>query len=153
MYRIYLDTKILIGKIIGSPSEKREYNQILIKIKKNYREIFIPQTVLGESFVKILEKSKSIEDDMIFFTKMINGLTDIKTQTPPLVRNILEMALDIQSKDEYNIGYCDAILVSHALCNTVDCAVFIIDKDVHQSTKIQNKLNECHHKVKLIDSI
>ena len=156
MQRIYIDSSILIDRITGSAPERQNANQILIKIKKQYNERYIPQTVIGEVFIKILEKSRDVSTDTKTFVELIQDMINIRTQSPTLRRDVLSVALEIQAEDEHKIGYCDAILVSHAICSDSDCCVFIIDAPLHRSHKIITKLNECKssgHIVKLIDSV
>jgi len=148
-----MDSSILVGRVIASAPIRQDYKQVLYKIKKRYNEIFIPQTVLGESLAKILEKTKDKDNDVKDFMNVINELIDIKSQAPPLSRDILRMAIEIQDEDEQNIGYCDAILVSHALCSQCDCAVYMIDKAVHHSHKIQTAIEACEYNVKLLESV
>lgn len=142
-----------MGRITGRAPERKDCNENLIRIQNRFSTILIPQTVLGESFVKILERSRNLDYDIKEFTKLIIGLIDIKIHAPTLSREILKVTLDIRSETEYKIDYFDAMLVSYAICNDKDCAVFMIDRAVHQSVKIQNRINDCEHRVKLLDSV
>lgn len=155
MNRIYIDTKILLDRIIGSAPVKKDHKEILIKIKRRYKEIIVPQTVLGEIYAKLLEKSNNIAEHTNELTNVIKGLVDVKTQVPPLTKEILLKTIEMESRNQYHtysIGYCFLVLIAHALCSC-DCAVFMIDKAVHESEEIRNAISDCEHKVNLIESV
>lgn len=109
-----------MGRITGRAPERKDCNENLIRIQNRFSTILIPQTVLGESFVKILERSRNLDYDIKEFTKLIIGLIDIKIHAPTLSREILKVTLDIRSETEYKIDYFDAMLVSYAICNDKD---------------------------------
>lgn len=153
MHKIFIDSKVLVGRVIGRAPEVKDCRDFLSKIKQRYSTILMPQTVLGESLAKIMEKSKDVKGDVLQFIDVINDLIDIGSNSPSLTRDVIEMTLKIQDEGEYNIGYCDAVLVSYALCSKTDCAAFIIDKHVHHSNRIQDRIKECGHNVKLLQSL
>lgn len=153
MSRIYIDTGILVYRIIGSAPVKKEYNQYLNKIKSRYSQRIIPQTVLGESLLKIIERSKNMDEDVRQFVSLVNELSNVKNQFPALSKEILVKSLELRDDTEYKIGYCDVVLIAHALCSCCDCDVFIVDTAVHQSEKIQDEISKCSFNVKLRDSI
>src|SRR5437867_3666881 len=102
MDRIYIDSHLIINRIIGKGEAKSDAKSILYKICSHYREIIIPQIILGESLIKILEKSDEDEmsNNMTDFCDLIEEtIQDIKKHTPPLRKEILEVALGISDDD------------------------------------------------------
>jgi predicted nucleic acid-binding protein len=141
--RIYLDTSYLVDLAINRRDRKMAL-KFLERIKSKYREIFIPQTVIGESYLVVLKKSLEDEQNKNLQTlsSWIQRLAaDLDNWTPPLKKDVLEMALDIKIHD-YKLDYCDAVLAAHALLDLDASILFTKDGAIHESTVIQEKIEE-----------
>ncbi|MFZ0513804.1 MAG: type II toxin-antitoxin system VapC family toxin [Candidatus Nitrosopolaris sp.] len=144
MSRIYLDSNIIIESIIDGPTAKSDAKRDLYRVCHSYTEIIIPQIILGESFLKILQRSETheIPDNMTNFWKCIREtIQDMTKHTPPLSREILDVALRIRDND-YVLDYNDAVLVAHAITDKESTALFTSDKGIHNSLPIRNLINE-----------
>ena len=155
MTRIYLDTNIIVSRILKDALFE-DYNRIWSKIEK-YHEIVVPQIVLGETLTIILAKSRDKDNHVKEFTDLLlQNKILFKNNIPSLNRNILRTALIIKEKEEF-IDYCDAVLVAHAINDGRDCWVFTTDKQVHDSQHIFEMIQELKNnssiQLKLIQDI
>lgn len=139
-----MDSTILIDSIIGERSSKTEATRVLERIKKKYRQVFVPQTVLGESYLMIMRKSGIQDRDKKIktFSDLIQSLvTNLDEWTPPLNKDILEMSLQIRDSD-YGIDYCDAVLVSHAILDLDADCLFTTDSKIHRSQLVEDRVQQ-----------
>jgi predicted nucleic acid-binding protein len=145
MVRTYLDSTILINAIIGKQGEKTFFQKTLNNLIRLNHEIYIPQIVLGESFVKIVEKSENSEKKRINVNCLLEWIqklnSDILYGIPSIRENIIETALKIKKGDN-RIDYNDAVIVSHAILDKEARYLVTTDKAIHKSQAIQNKIVE-----------
>ncbi|MDF2737052.1 MAG: hypothetical protein K0S93_908 [Nitrososphaeraceae archaeon] len=151
---MYLDTNIITSLIIKDDLFD-DYDKLLFNIEK-YHEIVIPQIVVGETLIKIIEKSTNKNKDVVEFTKFLIEKTKFETNLPPLNDKILRMALEIKNEEPF-VDYCDAVIIAHALNDGSDCSLFTTDKKVHDSQHIfelrRNLEKKTKIKVKLLLSV
>jgi predicted nucleic acid-binding protein len=73
---MYLDTNLITSLIIKEDLFA-DYDKLLFNIEQ-YHEIVISQIVIGETLIKIIEKSTNKNNDVIEFTKFLIEKTKLK---------------------------------------------------------------------------
>lgn len=108
-------------------------------------EIKIPQIILGESIAIITRDSKDEAGRKRNIFKLLdlvqNLVSNIKTCTPALDTNTVNMAASIMNEDN-RIDWTDAILVSFAITDKDARYVFTTDTDIQESVAIQTRIDE-----------
>ena len=157
MNKIYLDTNIILEIILKTGNLFPDYKKIFYRITNNYL-IVIPQVVVGETLIKILEHSNTSNKDknVYEFTKILETNVDFYHNIPPLYEKVMTMAVDIKQNVD-NIDYCDAVIVAHAINDGSDCALFTVDTNIHNSDYISDIILDLDKtkniKINIIDSI
>ena len=141
---IFLDTNIIL-KLVIKTDVTPDIQQSMYNIKKNYTEIIIPQVVVGETLVKLIEISKPHEKyaNICNFVDFLEKKVGIYNNIPVLYDKVMNTAIDIKN-NVYNIDYCDAVVIAHAMSFGKTCALFTTDKKIYHS----EYLNEQRRKLK-----
>lgn len=156
---LFIDTSFILDLVFENKKDRSYNNDIKHKIKSNY-EVKIPQIVIGEIIVQIIEKTRSeIErnNKLAEFYKIIQYLTDLNNNSPPINGNVLKMAVELtRNEDSRNMDYHDAIITSFALTSECSCKLLTLDKDIMESEIVYEKTKEQKDKgrtIRIIDKI
>jgi predicted nucleic acid-binding protein len=154
--RIYLDTNIILEIILKRNDLFPDYQQLIYNIKKYYSTIVIPQIVVGETLIKIIEGSKSSEKDqnVCEFVKFLEDKKhiDFFKDIPPLYDKVMITAVDIKQNVD-NIDYCDAVIVAHVINDGTNCTLFTVDTGIHNSPYISDIILKLNKKKNIIISL
>lgn len=160
MSRIYLDTNIILEIILKRNDLFPDYKRLFYNIRKYYTSIVIPQIVIGETLIKIIEESKASEKDqnVCEFVRFLEDekYIDFHNDIPPLYEKVMRTAVEIKENVE-NIDYCDAVIVAHVINDGNNCTLFTVDRGVHNSQYISDiilDLNESKNiRICITDSV
>ena len=102
---LYVDTNIILDILFEKKSKAKTDNELMIKKIKSKYEIKIPQIIVGEVIVKIIEKASPPSSKFVLgctmdsFFRLIRYMTDLNYNSPVINRSILQTALELV-KDE-----------------------------------------------------
>ncbi len=104
----------------------------------------IPQVVLGESLVKILERKSDIDEVSEYTNMLINlpaKLEFAQDRFPPPTPRVFKIASDLYAHDN-KITNMDALILAHPIADNTT-AHFYTDDSVMQSAIVQTYVNNC----------
>ncbi len=116
--RIYLDTSLLLKAILEKSLPAQDARSTLRRVESHGYEVIIPQIVVGEAFSKVISRSErdEVSNNVQKLVDSIQNLTDPTTRIPPINEEIYELAVELKSV-ENQIDLCDALIISHVLCD------------------------------------
>ncbi len=138
---------------------KSDNNRMIYNIKLRY-QIKIPQIVIGEIVVKIIERTSNLNGNdkqsykLSCFFELVQDMTNLNDNSPPVDRDILTTALTLVSNDDRDMDYCDAIITSFALTSNENCDLLTSDRSIHESQIVSEKIiarKKEGIKIKIID--
>jgi predicted nucleic acid-binding protein len=146
---LYIDTNIIIDILFAKRSQAISENKRMVNRIKSRYKIIIPQIVIGEIIVKIIEKTSSPNSKTEQSQKLscsfalAQDITNLNDNSPPVDRDILSTALTlVNDEDGRNIDYCDAVITSFALTSNKNCRLLTSGSKIHQSRNVSEIITE-----------
>ncbi len=136
----YLDTSIIIGYLKNKNDERRHSSEIINKLKRKHPNVtvIIPQVVLGEGIIKIIEREEEGELVGDSFHKLEKVIKDLEAETPAPTKESLKIASDILEKNNH-LKPTDALIVAQALCDPKSTRLFTTDGDLIGNKEIMER--------------
>jgi predicted nucleic acid-binding protein len=157
----YIDSSVLVEAIIDKSRARDAATRTLNRISSSGQTIMIPQLVIGETFFQIYDNSYSDSNQLAIrigrFTDLLYKLIpNTKNRTPAFKDGVLELAVEIKNEEkDWDLDYCDCIIVSHALLDKESLYLYTTDEGIHESNIIRKKISKCKdesgHNLKIRD--
>lgn len=137
---IYIDSCFVDAYLWGDKDANKHAKKVFRKIKKTISsnpniKVVIPFVAVGETVNTMIQKGKKDKND-----KMFELIEDLKADTPPPSKTVIEIAFDILKKDKW-FDPSDAIIATHALCDEYSTYLLTTDTNM-QTSKVLSELEE-----------
>lgn len=134
---IYIDSCIIDAYLWGKKGDKECAKRIYYNVKKTIDsnskiKVIIPLIVVGEIVNTMIQKGKKNKIDEMF--KLIE---DLKADTPPPNKEIIETSLHILEEDK-RFQPTDAIIAAHALCDEYSAHLLTADQNMINSRAVND---------------
>ena len=114
--RVYLDTWVLTGLVLGKRGVRGDFKRILSKLDAGTIDVVVPQVVLGEAVAVVMRKRPGDSLDLIReMLDEIRDLVDPADRMPSTTAKIAGLAANLSNDVE--VEFTDALILSHALCD------------------------------------
>lgn len=141
--RVYLDSWIPVGLVLGRRGERSDAKRILRKLDTNTIDVFVPQVVLGEAATVVMREIP-VQNNLDLIEEMlgyIRDLVDPKIDMPPTTFEVAGLAMDLSKA--LDLDFTDALILGHALCDPHSTHLITNDQEL-----LSNKVEDIEMKMR-----
>lgn len=114
--RVYLDTWVLVGLVLGKRGVKGDFKRTLRKLDAGTIDVVVPQVVLGEAVAVVMRERPGDSLDLIReMLDEIRDLVDSADRMPSTTAKIAGLATNLNN--DVGVEFTDALILGHALCD------------------------------------